>query len=186
MQRLQVVRNHLIASRCNSSEVDKPVLLLVGVGPGLSFSVAKLFGREGFTVVAARRNAKKLEKTVSDLRNEVPDGTFYGHPVDARLESEVIELFNKAEQHGRLEVVIYNIGANVPSSILDETARKFRKIWEMACFSGFIVGREAARRFINKPGHKRTIIFTGATGNKYVDAEIHSLFINCQNFKKLR
>jgi hypothetical protein len=38
---------------------------------------------------------------------------------------------------GPIEVLVFNIGANVPSSILEETARKYFKIWEMACFSGF-------------------------------------------------
>jgi len=49
---------------------------------------------------------------------------------------------------GPIEVMVFNIGANVPCSILDETARKYFKIWEMACFAGFLTGREVARRMV--------------------------------------
>ena len=49
-----------------------------------------------------------------------------------------------------LEVAVFNIGANVPCSILDETARKYFKIWEMACFSGFLNGREVAKRMVQR------------------------------------
>jgi NAD(P)-dependent dehydrogenase (short-subunit alcohol dehydrogenase family) len=50
---------------------------------------------------------------------------------------------------------------NVP--LLDTTERVFRKVWEMACYSGFLAGREAARLMLQ---HGRgTIFFTGATAS---------------------
>jgi NAD(P)-dependent dehydrogenase (short-subunit alcohol dehydrogenase family) len=68
---------------------------------------------------------------------------------------------------GPIAVLVFNIGANSPSSILDETARRYFKIWEMACLAGFLNGREVARRMVARPGegHKGTIIFTGATAS---------------------
>jgi NAD(P)-dependent dehydrogenase (short-subunit alcohol dehydrogenase family) len=66
---------------------------------------------------------------------------------------------------GPIEVLVFNIGANAPSSILDETARKYFKIWEMACFGGFLNGREVARRMVMRSGRPQTIIFTGATAS---------------------
>ena len=64
-------------------------------------------------------------------------------------------------------MLVFNIGANVPSSILDETARKYFKVWEMACLGGFLNGREVAKRMVARDGegHKGTIIFTGATAS---------------------
>ena len=44
-----------------------------------------------------------------------------------------------------LEVAVFNIGANVNFPLLETTERVFRKVWEMACYSGFLAGREAAR-----------------------------------------
>lgn len=62
---------------------------------------------------------------------------------------------------GEIEVLVFNIGANVPCSILEETARKYFKIWEMACFSAFLTGREVAKRMVSR--QRGTLIFTGAT-----------------------
>ncbi|MEO7128972.1 MAG: SDR family NAD(P)-dependent oxidoreductase, partial [Rhodoferax sp.] len=68
---------------------------------------------------------------------------------------------------GPIEVLVFNIGANVPCSILDETARKYFKIWELACLGGFLSGREVAKRMVAREGlgRKGTIIFTGATAS---------------------
>jgi len=60
-------------------------------------------------------------------------------------------------------VVVFNVGANVPMGILETTSKKFRKIWEMACFGGFLTGREAARVMTKRK--RGTIIFTGATAS---------------------
>ena len=77
-------------------------------------------------------------------------------------EDEVAELVETIETEiGPIEVFVFNIGANVPCGILDETARKFFKIWEMACFAGFLTGQAVARRMAAR--RRGTILFTGAT-----------------------
>ena len=68
-----------------------------------------------------------------------------------------------ADKHAPLEVCVFNIGANVNFPILDTTERVFRKVWEMACYSGFLAGREAARLML--PRGKGNIFFTGATAS---------------------
>ena len=62
-----------------------------------------------------------------------------------------------------LEVCVFNPGANVNFPILETTERVFRKVWEMACYGGFLTGREAARLML--PHGKGTILFTGATAS---------------------
>ncbi|MET0390447.1 MAG: SDR family NAD(P)-dependent oxidoreductase, partial [Polyangiales bacterium] len=64
---------------------------------------------------------------------------------------------------GPLEVVVFNIGANVRHPIRETTTRVFTKVWEMACFAGFIAGREAAKVMV--PRGRGTILFTGATAS---------------------
>jgi NAD(P)-dependent dehydrogenase (short-subunit alcohol dehydrogenase family) len=84
--------------------------------------------------------------------------------VDARDEAAMVSLFDQIEAEvGPLEVVVFNIGANVPARIGDVTARAYTKIWEMAAFAGFLTGREAARLML--PRGRGTIIFTGATAS---------------------
>jgi NAD(P)-dependent dehydrogenase (short-subunit alcohol dehydrogenase family) len=58
---------------------------------------------------------------------------------------------------------VFNIGANVNYPLLDTTERVFRKVWELACYAGFITGREAARRML--PHGRGSIFFTGATAS---------------------
>jgi hypothetical protein len=76
---------------------------------------------------------------------------------------------------GPIEVAAFNVGANVPASILEETPRKYFKIWEMACFGGFLMGREVARRMV--PRGRGTILYTGATasirGREHFAIDIH-------------
>ena len=140
----------------------KQVVLIVGAGDAIGSAIAKEFSQKGYTVCMARRSLEPVEAYAQLLRNEGHDA--YGYAVDARNKAEVESLFSTIETDiGAIEVVVFNVGANVPMSILDTSARKFYKIWEMACFSGFLVGREAAR--IMSQRKRGTILFTGATAS---------------------
>jgi len=137
-------------------------MLVMGAGDATGGAIAKRFAREGYVACVARRSVEKLQPLVAAI--EEAGGRARAFGTDARKEDEVVALVDTIEREvGPLEVAVFNIGANVPSSILEETARKYFKIWEMACFGGFLVGREAARRMVPR-GHG-TIIFTGATAS---------------------
>jgi len=83
---------------------------------------------------------------------------------DARREEAVVALIETIEREvGPIEVFVFNIGANVPSPIVEETARKYYKIWEMAAFAGFLTAREVARRMLARG--RGTMLFTGATAS---------------------
>jgi len=134
--------------------------LIVGAGDATGGAIAKRFAREGLIACVTRRSAEKLAPLVDEIT--ASGGHARGFASDARKEEEVVALVEQIEREvAPIEVMVFNIGANVPCSILDETARKYFKIWEMACFSGFLVGREVAKRMVAR-GHG-TIIFTGAT-----------------------
>jgi len=138
------------------------VALVVGAGDATGGAIARRFAAGGYTACVTRRDAAKLEALVEAIR--AAGGTAHGYGSDARREEEVVALVDRIEREvGPIEVFVFNIGANVPSSILDETARKYMKIWEMACFAGFLNAREAARRMV--PRGKGTILFTGATAS---------------------
>jgi NAD(P)-dependent dehydrogenase (short-subunit alcohol dehydrogenase family) len=142
------------------SQSNNKVALVIGAGDSTGSAIARRFAREGFVVCMTRRSADKLEPLVDRIRAE--GGQAFGFASDARKEKEVTALFDAIETlHGPIEVLVFNIGANAPSSILDETARKYFKIWEMACFSGFLNGQAAAKRMVVRG--RGTILFTGAT-----------------------
>jgi NAD(P)-dependent dehydrogenase (short-subunit alcohol dehydrogenase family) len=143
-----------------------PVALIVGAGDATGGAIARRFARGGYTVCATRRNVDKLQPLLDQIKAQ--GGKALGFASDARKEGEVVALVEEIESTvGPIEVLVFNIGANVPSSILDETARKYFKIWEMACLGGFLNGREVAKRMAAREGegHKGTIIFTGATAS---------------------
>jgi NAD(P)-dependent dehydrogenase (short-subunit alcohol dehydrogenase family) len=116
---------------------------VIGAGDYIGGEIAKKFASEGFTVFAGRRNGAKLEPLVKEI--EAAGGEIHARSLDARKEEEIISFLGDADKHAPLEVCIFNIGANVNFPILDTTERVFRKVWEMACYSGFLAGREAAR-----------------------------------------
>jgi NAD(P)-dependent dehydrogenase (short-subunit alcohol dehydrogenase family) len=141
---------------------QKGVALVVGAGDGLGSAVARRFARGGYTACLVRRHGEKLEGAVKEI--EAAGGRALGFGVDARREDELVALFERVEREvGPIEVAVHNIGANVNFSILEMDARKYLKVWEMACFSGFLTGREAARRMT--PRGRGTILFTGATAS---------------------
>jgi len=139
---------------------NKKVVLVVGAGDATGGAIAKRFAQEGFVACVTRRSADKLQPLVDAIKAD--GGEAHGFACDARKEEEVIALVEQIEsQIGPIEAFVFNIGANVPCSILEETARKYFKIWEMACFSGFLNAREVAKRMAKR--QRGTILFTGAT-----------------------
>ncbi|WP_180063317.1 SDR family oxidoreductase [Acinetobacter sp. YH16042] len=142
------------------NRTSSKVALVIGAGDATGGEIAKRFAREGYIACMTRRNADKLKPLIAEIQAQ--GGTAFGFGSDARKEEQVIELIEHIESNiGPIEVMVFNIGANVPCSILDETARKYFKIWEMACFSAFLTGREVAKRMVTR--ERGTIIFTGAT-----------------------
>ena len=138
------------------------VALVVGAGDAIGSAIVRKFAERGLVVCAARRNAEKLDGLINELT--AAGHSAYAFACDARDEEAIADLCQKIESEiGPLEVVIFNVGANVPMGILETDSRKFRKIWEMACFAGFLVGREAARCML--PRERGTILFTGATAS---------------------
>lgn len=138
------------------------VALVVGAGDATGSAICTRFAEGGFTVVGIRRNAEKLQPLVEKLKAAGLD--FRAMSVDARSEAAVRELIAQIERDvGALQIVVFNIGANVWYPITETTTRTFSKVWEMACLAGFLVGREAATAML--PRRQGSIFFTGATAS---------------------
>ncbi|MGY4531649.1 NAD(P)-dependent dehydrogenase (short-subunit alcohol dehydrogenase family) [Pseudomonas sp. TE3786] len=141
---------------------ERKAVLVVGAGDATGGAIAKRFAREGYVACVARRNADKLEPLVAEIIAAGGEARAFG--CDARIEEQVQEMFATIEREiGPLEVVVFNIGANVWFSITETTERVYRKVWEMAALAGFLTGREAAKVML--PRGRGTIIFTGATAS---------------------
>ncbi|KDO18472.1 hypothetical protein SPRG_21701 [Saprolegnia parasitica CBS 223.65] len=134
--RLQHVarRLHTDARKC---------VLIVGAGDSTGAEIAKAFARDGFTACCVRRDADKAKELAATMTAEGLAAEGFGN----RL--------------GPIEVAVFNVGANVRFPITETTSRVYRKVWEMACFSGFLMGREAAARML--PRGRGTILFTATS-----------------------
>jgi NAD(P)-dependent dehydrogenase (short-subunit alcohol dehydrogenase family) len=141
---------------------DARALLVVGAGDATGGAIARRFAHEGYIACVTRRSAEKLEPLVEEIR--AAGGQAHGFGSDARKEEEMVALVERIEREvAPIEVAVFNIGANVQFPITDTTARVYFKVWEMACFAGFLTGREVARAML--PRGRGTIIFTGATAS---------------------
>ncbi|MBF8671669.1 SDR family oxidoreductase [Pseudomonas putida] len=139
---------------------QQKVVLVIGAGDATGGEIAKRFAREGYIACVTRRQADKLQPLLDEIR--AAGGQAHGFGSDARKEEEVAALVETIERDiGPIEAFVFNIGANVPCSILEETPRKYFKIWEMACFAGFLTAQAVARRMVQR--ERGTILFTGAT-----------------------
>ena len=134
---------------------------VVGAGDFIGGAIAERFAAEGYRVFGGRRNGDQLSALKGKI--EAAGGRFEARTLDARQEDQVAAFMAEADADQALEVAIFNVGANVNFPILDTTERVFRKVWEMACEAGFLSGREAARRMLERGAG--SIFFTGATAS---------------------
>lgn len=136
---------------------DRETALIVGAGPGLSASVARLFASEGMAVALAARNPEKL----SDLASEI-GGT--AHACDAVDSASVDALFGAVkEESGTPDVVLYNPSARVRGAIETLDPAAVRDAVLISCYGGFLVGQAAAKGMLEKGSG--TILFTGASAS---------------------
>jgi NAD(P)-dependent dehydrogenase (short-subunit alcohol dehydrogenase family) len=134
---------------------------VIGAGDYIGAAIARRFAAEGFTVFSGRRNGEKLSPLVAEI--EAAGGGIVARSLDARKEDQITTFLRDADARAPLEVCIFNIGANVNYPIVDTTERVFRKVWEMACYAGFLTGREAARLMLARG--RGCLFFTGATAS---------------------
>ncbi len=126
---------------------------VIGAGDFIGAAIVRRFAAEGFAVHAGRRNGEKLAPLLG--------ANVTGRSLDAREPDDVTAFLAEAEAIAPLALVVFNVGANVHFPLLDTSDRVFRKVWEMACFAGFVSVREAAR--IMAPRRVGKIFVTGAT-----------------------
>jgi NAD(P)-dependent dehydrogenase (short-subunit alcohol dehydrogenase family) len=141
---------------------NRSVCCVIGAGDATGSAIARRFAKEGYTVCAARRTEAALQPLVETITSA--GGQAFAFGVDARREEQVVSFFDRMEAEvGQVEAVVFNVGGNVRFPILETTAQKYFKVWEMCALAGFLVGREAARVML--PRGRGTLLFTGATAS---------------------
>lgn len=145
-------------------EDSKGSCLVVGAGDDTGSAIARAFASEGYEACVTRRprHADKVEQLAASIR--AGGGKAHGFASDAREEDSVVALVEKIEAEiAPIEIAVFNIGANVNFPVTETTSRVYRKVWEMGAFAGFLMGREVAKRMVERK--RGTILFTGATAS---------------------
>jgi len=134
------------------------VAVVVGVGAeaGLGATLGRRLAETGRQVFLAGRTPQRIEAIARKIGGSAV-------PTDTTREADVTRLFETAAKAGTIDCVVYNAGNNVSAPIRELEAQTFEDVWRVACFGGFLVGREAARRMV--PNGKGTILFTGASAS---------------------
>ena len=102
--------------------------LIVGSGPGLSASLARLFTKEGMRVALAARDPKKLEGLVKEIEGRA-------YPCDASIPQDVDNLFDSlAKDSGEPDVVVYNASGRVRGPITELDADAVRNTILVTCY----------------------------------------------------
>ena len=131
---------------------DQSLALIVGVGDGLSASLARLLHREGYRIALAARDVGKLAALADETGAAV-------HACDAANAEDVDRLF--AAIDGPLGVVVYNPSARVRGSITEIDPADVHRAIDVTAFGSFLVGQAAARVMLYQG--EGTILFTGAS-----------------------
>ncbi len=148
--------------------MSQPTAIVFGVGSvrGVGGAVCKRFAREGYHVIVAGRTPAKIDSVVADIA-ATGIGSAEAFPTDVTDEAQVIAAFDRAMNPGPgrepADVVISNAGNNARLDFTQLSAAQFEDFWRVGCYSGFLIGREAARRLV--PLGRGTVIFTGASGS---------------------
>ena len=132
--------------------MGNPLALIVGVGDGLSASLARLLAREGYAVALAARNAGKLAALAAETGASV-------HACDVADAVSVNALFDALP--GPPAVVVYNPSFRVRGALVDLDPAEVRKTIDVTAFGAFLVAQHAARAMLAAGGG--TILFTGAS-----------------------
>jgi len=139
------------------AEIPYKTALIVGVGSGLSASVARTFSKAGMNIALAARRAAELAGLAQDIGGKA-------FACDATKEAEVARLFAEVEgAFGVPDVVVYNASYRTRGPFIELKPAEVERSLIVTAFGGFLVAREAAKRMLRM--HSGAILFTGASAS---------------------
>jgi NAD(P)-dependent dehydrogenase (short-subunit alcohol dehydrogenase family) len=139
------------------AELQYRTALIVGVGSGLSASLARLFSKHGIKIALAARRSANLAALAEQTGAKVFD-------VDATDRGQVTKLFSQLEDgFGAPEVVVYNASYRTRGPFVALDPAEVEKSLAVTAFGAFLVAQEAVKRMLPR-GHG-AILFTGASAS---------------------
>jgi short-subunit dehydrogenase len=129
--------------------------LIVGTGPGLSASLARLFAKNGLSVALAARRTDKLATLAKETGASV-------HACDAADQEDVAALFETLDSAGRTpDIVVYNASNRVRGALVDLAPDDVKRAIDISAFGAFLVSQQAVKRML--PKGEGAVLLSGAT-----------------------
>jgi len=144
----------------------KPVIAVVGAGPGIGEAVARRFAAEGYVVALLARTEDKLQTMAQGIDADFGRGSARYYVTDLRVEQQVISSFSSIRAElGPVQVLVYNAGARRVNgrALLDTTTEEFEGFTKINLFGAFWSSKCVLPDML--AAERGTIIFTGATGS---------------------
>jgi NADP-dependent 3-hydroxy acid dehydrogenase YdfG len=144
----------------------KPVIAVVGAGPGIGEAVARRFASEGFVAALLARTEDKLQQMAAGMDADYGSGTARYYLTDLRVEDSVVSSFRRIrEELGPVDVLVYNAGARRVNgrALLDTTTEEFENFTKINLFGAFWSTKCVLPDMVARK--QGTIIYTGATGS---------------------
>jgi NAD(P)-dependent dehydrogenase (short-subunit alcohol dehydrogenase family) len=139
----------------------KETALIVGVGPGFGYALARKLAQSGMRVALASRNAERLDTLVAEL-SAIPGCEARAYGCNATNEASVNELVSYVSKDFAVpDLVVYSVQSFSPGKTVDVELPAFEDCWRHNCLGGFLVAREAARTMA--PLNRGTIVLVGST-----------------------
>ena len=139
------------------TDLKDKVALIIGVGPGLSASIARSFAKAGMKIALAARSVDDL----GALAAETGAATF---AADASEAAAVKKLFaDVGASLGDPYTVVFNPSYRTRGPLIELDPADVAKALIVSAYGGFLVGQEAARRML--PKREGAILFTGASAS---------------------
>lgn len=138
------------------------VVVGVGASQGIGAAVCRRIAREGLMVYVVGRTQDKLDRVVHEIQQA--GGQAQTYILDSTKADQVAALFKHINQHQQIiELVVHNVGGNVPSRFLTSSLKFFDSMWRLTFLSGFLVSQQAVKIMLQQK--HGTIIFTGASAS---------------------
>jgi NAD(P)-dependent dehydrogenase (short-subunit alcohol dehydrogenase family) len=137
------------------TDVKFQTALIVGVGAGLSASLARALAKEGVKVALAARSTGDLDRLVTDTGARA-------FACDASVRADVDKLFAALDaSFGAPEIVIYNASYRTRGPFIELDPADVEKAIAITAYGAFLVAQQAARRML--PKKHGAILLTGAS-----------------------
>jgi NAD(P)-dependent dehydrogenase (short-subunit alcohol dehydrogenase family) len=139
--------------------MNKPVCVIVGVGPGNGAAFARKFARQGYQIALISRSKSVSEPLAAELKNAK---AYAGDITDATSVANTFELIHT--EMGEIDTLIYNAGAGVWRNIEEISIEDFEQSWRVNALGALLATKQVIPSMKNK--RQGNIIFVGATASK--------------------